>query len=516
MSANKNISRRRFLKNTATGLAGTALAGSMAGCKPENKSGSDIAGGDQLRDYYSIFGVDNDVTQRTMSEGLSYGGDFCDVFFQRRVENRVGLEDNKVNSVSNNTDFGVGIRVLKGDRTGYSFTEEITPEAMKQAARTAANIASSTGKHEPVELKLHKCKSYYPIETAWCEFGIDKNIPQLQKLNDRIFKLDSRVVKCQIGFWNDTTEILIANSEGRIVCDYQPMGLIFVSCVAEQDGKRENNYAVFSRRLGAEFFDRDEINELARTAVRRTIELFEAVKPRGGEMPVVLAPGRSGILLHEAIGHGMEADFNRKGESAFSDKLGKMVAEPFVSIVDDGTVPNARGSVNIDDEGNDTEKTFMVRNGKLESYLHDRISAKHYGVNPTGNGRRESFRHVPQPRMRCTYMENGPHKPEEIIKSVKKGLYAEHFSNGQVMIGAGDFSFYVKSGRMIENGKLTRPVKDVNLIGNGPKVLKDIVMVADNYDLDLHGGTCGKGGQRAPVSMGLATTKVSKITVGSV
>jgi TldD protein len=231
-------------------------------------------------------------------------------------------------------------------------------------------------------------------------------------------------------------------------------------------------------------------------------------------MEVVLAAGSSGILLHEAIGHGMEADFNRKQISIFSDKLAKPVAEKFVNIIDDGTMMNLRGSINIDDEGNDSEKTFLVKDGILRSYLHDHISSQHYKTRPTGNGRRESFRYSPQPRMRSTYMLPGPHKKDEIIQSVKKGLYAETFSNGQVEIGAGDFSFYVKSGRLIEDGKLTRPVKDVNIIGNGPDVLKNIVMVADDFKMAEHGGSCGKGGQTVPISTGLPTIKVSAINVG--
>ncbi len=517
MQSNQKISRRCFLQNTATGLAGAALAGSMIGCQSNRSPNPEWAGQNELSAYYSLFGVDQDVIRQTISEGLSFGGDYCDVFFQKRVSNRIGLEDNKVNSLGSHIDFGVGIRVLNGDRTGYSFTEEITPKAMKLAARTAAGIADSGSNPGPVQFKLRHSADYYPVQTPWQDMGVDQKIPHLERLNQQAYALDSRIVKCQVALWDDWTYVLIADSSGRLACDYQPMASMHLSCVAEQDGKRESNYAIFTRRLGGEFFNAQQLNQLARTAVRRTVELFDAVKPDGGEMPVVLAPGRSGILLHEAIGHGMEADFNRKKESTFSDKVGKKVAQPFVSIVDDGTVHHARGSINMDDEGCASQKTFMVRDGVLESYLHDRISAAHYGVSPTGNGRRESFRHMPQPRMRCTYMENGPHKKEEIIQSVKKGLYAEHFSNGEVEIGSGDFSFYVKSGRLIEDGKLTRPVKDINIIGNGPQVLQDIVMVADDFTVDsLKGGTCGKGGQRAPVSMGLPTVKVSKITVGSV
>ncbi|MCK4825832.1 TldD/PmbA family protein, partial [bacterium] len=399
------------------------------------------------------------------------------------IVNYIGLEDKAVNRAYSNVDFGVGIRVLKGDQTGYSFTEEITPAAMKLAAKTAANIADTSKKYQPVSLKLHKHPNYYPIETPWEKVSINEKIPYLQKINDKIFSLDSRVIKSRLWFINESSYILLINSDGRVVYDYRPMGQISVTVSAEQKGKREENYFGLADRRGIEFFTKENMDRLAEEPVKRTMKLFEAVKPEAGEMEVVLAAGSSGILLHEAIGHGMEADFNRKNISIFCDKINKPVAEKFVSIVDDGTNPNKRGSLNIDDEGNDTEKTFLVKDGILRSYLHDRISSRHYKVKPTGNGRRQSFRFEPVPRMRNTYMLPGPHTKEEIIRSVKKGLYTETFTNGQVFIGAGDFTFYVKSGYLIENGKLTQPVKDVNIIGNGPQVLKDIVMVADDPKL---------------------------------
>jgi len=246
------------------------------------------------------------------------------------------------------------------------------------------------------------------------------------------------------------------------------------------------------------------------------VDIFEAGKPPAGEMELILAAGSSGILLHEAIGHGMEADCNRKNESIFSDKIGKPVAEKFVTIVDNGTNPNLRGTINVDDEANETQETYLVRDGILESYLHDRISSKHYGVKPTGSGRRQSFRFAPIPRMRNTYMLNGPHSKEEIVKSVKKGIIAETFTNGEVRIGPGDFTFYVKSGYLVEDGKITMPIKDFNIIGNGPDVLAKVTMVADDLQMAEGGWTCGKGGQSVPVSMGQPTVKVSSITVGGI
>jgi TldD protein len=284
--------------------------------------------------------------------------------------------------------------------------------------------------------------------------------------------------------------------------------------MAEQEGRREQNGYNMAGRAGFEFYTPDRLDRLVRQAIDRTTILFEAGPPPAGELPVVLAAGSSGILLHEAIGHGMEADFNRKGTSIYSDKLGKPVARPFVSIVDDATLPGARGTINVDDEGNDAGRTVLVQDGVLTSYMHDQISARHYGVTPTGNGRRQSYRHPPLPRMRATYMLPGPHHPAEIIASVKRGLYCQNFSNGQVNIGGGDFSFYVKNGFLIEDGKLTRPVKDVNVIGNGPKALEKVDMVGDDLEIDEGGWTCGKDGQSVPVSQGLPTVRVSCLTVG--
>ncbi len=469
-----------------------------------------------LSDFYERFGVTDKIIREVMNEALAKGGDYCDVFFQHTLSNYIGLEDKEVNRAYSNIDFGVGIRVLKGDQTGYTFTEEITLKSMKNAAKTAANIANSSKKVEAVDFYTHAHPNYYAIKTHWEQVSIDKKIPYLQTINDKIFALDKRVIKSSVSFNDSTTYILFANSEGRITYDYQPQTVLSASCTAEQKGERESGSFNLAGRHGIEFFTPENVDKIATEAVSQTVSAFDAVKPQGGEMEVVLAAGSSGILLHEAIGHGMEADFNRKDISIFSDKMGKKVANDFVTIVDDGTNPNIRGSINIDDEGNDSQKTVLVGNGIMESYLHDRISAHHYKVKPTGNGRRESFRHEPMPRMRNTYMLNGPHTKDDIISSTKKGLYAISFSNGQVNIGGGDFTFYVKSGYLIENGKLTEPVKDINIIGNGPDVLSKITMVANDLEMSEGGWTCGKNGQGVPVSQGLPTVKVSSITVGGV
>jgi len=509
------LSRRDFLSLSAKGLA-IASVPYFLKSTPQFAYATPPADNMKLNEYYQHFGVDENLIRQTIFTAMEGGGDYCDVFFQHKITNYVGLEDKAVNRAYSQIDFGVGIRVLKGDQTGYSFTEDLSPKAIKLAAQTAANIASGRKKIGPVELKLHKIPNYYPIKTSWEEIKIDQKIPYLQTINDNVFSLDKRIIKSNIWFYDQSTYILIATSEGKMVYDYQPMGSISVSCTAEQNGKKERNGYSINQRKGIELFSPDNVDRVAKEAVRQTVLLFDAVKPEGGEMEIVLAPGSSGILLHEAIGHGMEADFNRIKTSIFSDKINKPIAEKFVSIVDDGIQKNLRGSINIDDEANDTKETYLVKDGILTSYLHDRISSNFYKVKPTGNGRRQSFRHYPLPRMRNTYMLPGPHKKEEIIKSVKKGLYTETFTNGEVYIGAGDFTFYVKIGYVIENGKITQPVKDVNIIGNGPDVLKKVVMVGDDLKMTEGGWTCGKNGQGVPVGMGLPTVKVSSITVGGI
>jgi len=513
---NSNLTRRNFLARGSKGLIAAGMIPYFLKSMPDMAFAMPAPEKMGLNEYLEHFKVNESLINEMMTEALNKGGDYCDVYFQHVITNQIGLEDKAVNRAYSKVDYGVGIRVLKGDQTGYSFTEEITPTAMKLAAQTAANIASSGKTLHPVPLKLHKTPNYYPIDTPWEEVSIDQKIPILNGINDAVFKKDPRIIKSRIWFIDSTSYMLFANSEGRIVYDYKPMGYVNVNCTAEQNGQRESNGYTISNRYDINYLTEENLDRLTSNAVAKTVKLFEAVKPDAGEMEVVLAAGSSGILLHEAIGHGMEADFNRKGVSIFADKINKPVAESFVSIVDDGTNLNARGAINIDDEGNESQKTYLVENGTLKTYLHDRISARHYGVKPTGSGRRQSFRYSPLPRMRNTYMLPGPHKKEEIIKSVKKGIFAEAFTNGQVYIGPGDFTFYVSSGYLIEDGKLTKPIKDINIIGNGPQVLKDITMVADDMKIDENSWTCGKDGQSVPVSLGLPTVKVSKITVGGV
>ena len=467
-------------------------------------------------DHFESLGLDDGILRRLIAAALSRGGDFCDLYFQQRASNVIALEDNEVNRAFRAVSLGVGIRVVQGDATGFAFSEELEEETMRQAADAAAAIASGGGRAGPQAISRSETLDLYPVSTGWSEVTVDQKLPLLERINERAFAADGRIRKVRVRLSDGESHVLVVDSDGRKAYDYRPMSVLFAYCVAEDGDRREENYHTLGGRVGFDYYTDERVDRVADEAVSRTLLLFDAARPEAGEMPVVLSAGSSGILLHEAIGHGMEADFNRKGISIYADRIGKPIAEPFVSIVDDGTIPNDRGAINIDDEGNPVQRTTLVEDGVLRTYIHDRISARHYGVEPTGNGRRESFRRAPLPRMRSTYMLAGPHQKEEIIRSVKRGIYAVSFTNGQVQIGAGDFTFYIKTGYLIEDGKLTRPIKDVNLIGNGPQVLRDVCMVGDDLELDQGGWTCGKDGQSVPVSLGMPTVKVKAITVGGV
>jgi TldD protein len=466
--------------------------------------------------FESTFGLDDALYRRVIATALQRGGDFCDLYFQQRAANVIGLEDNEVNRAFRSVDLGVGIRVVVGDSTGYAFCEELEERSLHETAAVAAAIASSGGRAAPQRIASTALPDRYPVATPWSKVSTEEKLPLLERINARAFARDPRVSKVRLRFADGETHVLVVDSDGRAAYDVQPSTVLYVFCVAQQGDRREENYYAHGARRGLELYTPELLDHAADEAVERTLLLFSAVRPEAGEMPVVLAAGSSGILLHEAIGHGMEADFNRKGISIYCDRVGSSIASELVSIVDDGTVASARGSINVDDEGNLAERTLLVDRGVLRTFMHDRISARHYGVAPTGNGRRESFRHVPLPRMRNTYMLPGPHAREEIIRSVRRGIYAVSFTNGQVQIGAGDFTFYIKTGYLIEEGKLTTPIKDVNLIGNGPRVLQDVVMVGDDLEIDQGGWTCGKDGQSVPVSLGLPTLKISAITVGGI
>ena len=503
------MKRRDFLRTSGLAIAGTLAFPGMIRAEISSKQ-------EDLPKMLAHFNVTESDLKKVMAVALERGGDYADLFFEHTFSNYLVLQDGAVNRAGANIDYGVGIRVVSGDQQGYAFVENVNLEDMIKAARVASRIANGSAKTPPVKIEEKTFKNFYPILQSWRDESIQTRMPFLQKLNKRIFELDSRVIKVNASLSDDISYILYFNSEGNICHDVRPMVQFSGSCIMQSGDKIENARSSRAARKDVSFLTDALVEEVAQEAVKQAALMFDAVKPKGGEMPVVMGAGGSGILLHEAIGHAFEADFNRKNISIFSDKLGKTICDKNITVIDDGCVDNDRGSINFDDEGIASQKTYLVKDGELTSYLHDRISAKHYGVAPTGNGRRQSFRYIPIPRMRCTYMENGNHTQEDIISSVKSGIFVDTFTNGQVQIGAGDFTFFVKTGYLIENGKLTQPIKDINIIGNGPKALADITMVGNNLKIDQGSWTCGKDGQGCPVAQGLPSVLVKQLTVGGV
>jgi len=466
--------------------------------------------------HFESMGVTPEVLQKVMSAALSTGGEDCDLYFQHAASTSVHLSDQKVAQASTHVDLGMGVRVVVGDQVGFAFSEDLDPTALIAAAKAAAQIANSNPSTHTHPLKPFGIPNRYPVTRPWEEVDLAHRVNMVREWEAKAFGLDSRVKRVEAQLADAATVVMIVRPDGRVVEDWRPMSMGRLQCTSADGSVRDSGMSAVAGRAGLEYFNEERSQRFITEAVDRSIFLLSAVAPPAGEMPVVLAAGPSAILLHEAIGHGMEADFNRKRTSIYADKMNKRIACPHVTVVDDGTIPGSRGALNIDDEGNPTERTVLVEDGILRSYLHDEISSRHYGVTPTGSGRRQGFRYAPMPRMRATFMENGPHSADEIIQSVEKGLYCLSFSNGQVNIGGGDFAFYMRQGFLIENGKLTQPVKDVNIIGNGPDALADIDLVANDAVLDEGGWTCGKEGQSVPVTQGMPTVRVAKLVVGGV
>jgi TldD protein len=507
----ENLTRRKFLRTSAVATAGMFTLPLLG------KDWLGIARADLPEYFQNEFGVTDDLCQKVLAKALSKGGDFADLYFEHTISNWVGLEDGKVNRAYGDISLGVGIRTVKGDQVGYGYTQELTAESMLAAAATAATIADASATTPAGQYLMPTHGNFYQLDTLLTRVPLDSKVPLVQAVNDRCFGLSPLVNKVNATFHDQQKRILIVTSDGVKIEDLQPRTYLAASVTAEKNGKRERSGWNFGGRKPFSYFTPAVVDDLAKTVVDHVTVMFDAIKPPAGEMPVVLGPGVTGILLHEAIGHGMEADFNRKNTSTFSTMIGKKVAEPEVTIIDDATNSNLMGSINVDDEGTPGKRTLLVDKGILSSYMHDKISARFYKVEPTGNGRRESYQHYIQPRMRNTYMLPGPATPEDVIKNVKKGIYIQDVSNGQVKIGEGDFAFYVSQGRMIEDGKLTAPIKDVNIMGNGPKMLANVTMVANDLQMYQGGaGACGKGGQSVPVGFGLPTILVKSMTVGGV
>ncbi len=457
--------------------------------------------------------IDREIARKLLSVALEKGGDYADLFFEYSVSGSYAYDDGILKSVGRYVSMGLGVRVMKGDATGYAYVEDLDMAAMRHAARTAAQIAAS-GQSPPAELAATSLPSRYGIPQLSLEVPGETKRAILERADAAARKADPRIVRVTGSISEELREILIASSTGRFVRDRQPLIRFGIRAIAEEEGKRQSGSSGGGGRMGMEYFDEHSPEDHAAEAVRQALQMLDAREAPAGEMEVVLAPGDSGILLHEAVGHGLEADFNRKKTSNYSDRIGEVVASELCTVVDDATLPFGRGTINVDDEGLLPEKATLIENGVLRGYMQDRHSAEVMDATPTGNGRRESFTRHPMPRMTNTFMLAGEDDPEAILKSVKKGVYARKFGGGQVDISNGDFVFSLTEGYLIEDGKLTAPLKGVNLIGNGPDVMRKVVMLGNDLELSDGIWTCGKDGQSVPVGVGCPTIKISAVTVG--
>ena len=462
--------------------------------------------------------IDAAMANKLLGHALEAGGDYADIYFEFRVSADYALEEEQIRTLGRAITLGLGVRVTKGDATGYAYCEDLAWDKMVHAARTAGQIAVGGG-HAPVQIgpmASIPTPSFYGIPTPSLVVPTEDKLALLRAADKAARAYDSRIVKVQASFAESIKEILLFTSDGRMATDVQPIIRFGVSAVAEENGKRQGGSGGGGGRYGIDYFADAKRDAAAhgREAARVAVAMLDAREAPAGEMPVVLGPGDSGILLHEAVGHGLEADFNRKETSNYSGQIGKQVASALCTVVDDGTIVSSRGAINVDDEGYAGQHNTLIENGVLVGYMHDRLSAKHYGIKPTGNGRRESFRSMPLPRMTNTSLLGGKDNPEDIIKSVKKGIYAKRFSGGQVNISNGDFLFSLTESYLIEDGKLTAPLKGVNLIGNGPEVLRRVDMLGSDFELSDGIWTCGKDGQSVPVNVGTPTVRISSITVG--
>jgi TldD protein len=467
------------------------------------------------RNILAPSGLDEGDLTRLLGGILGHAVDSADLYFQASHQESWSLEDGIVKDGSHSIEQGVGVRAVAGERTGFAYSDEIVLPALTQASEAARAIARR-GRGGAVQAwsATPGRDLYLPLDPLETLSDADK-VKFLEDIDARTRKLDPRVKQVMVSLSGEHEVVLVVASDGTFAADVRPLVRCNVSVIVEQNDRREQGYAGGGGRFGYEYFlKEDRAFALAREAVRQALVNLEAVDAPAGTMTVVLGPGWPGVLLHEAIGHGLEGDFNRKGTSAFSGRIGERVASTLCTIVDDGTLPQRRGSLNIDDEGTPTQCTTLIEQGVLTAYMQDRLNARLMGATPTGNGRRESFAHLPMPRMTNTYMLAGPHDPEEILASVDRGLYAVNFGGGQVDITSGKFVFSASEAYLIENGKVTRPVKGATLIGNGPDVLKRVSMVGTDLALDEGVGVCGKEGQSVPVGVGQPTLRIDGLTVG--
>lgn len=460
-------------------------------------------------------GLTDNQLQHLLGGILGNTIDNADLYFQATSTESWVLEDGIIKNGSYNIDRGVGVRAISGEKTGFAYSDDIMMPALEQAAAAARSISKQGGEH--IVKAFHRTKGhelYLPVNPL-LSLNENEKVALLQSIDAFTRQLDPRVVQVSVSLASEFDTVFVMASDGHMAADVRPLVRLNISVVVEENGKREHGYAGGGGRFDYHYFTDSQLGfEYAREAVRQAVLNLSAIPAPAGTMTVVLGPGWPGVLLHEAVGHGLEGDFNRKGTSLYSGRMGERVASPLCTIVDDGTLPNRRGSLNMDDEGIPTQCTVLIENGILRNYLFDKHNARLMGRQSTGNGRRESYAHMPMPRMTNTYMLAGSTPPEEIIASVKKGLYAVNFGGGQVDITSGKFVFSAAEAYLIEAGKITAPVKGATLIGNGPDVLMKVSMVGNDLKLDSGIGICGKEGQNIPVGVGQPTLKVDALTVG--
>lgn len=465
--------------------------------------------------FLDHFNIPPEDLRKHLKTALSRGGDFAELFLEYRIYNAILMEDDIIKETSESVGIGLGIRVLSGEKTGYGYTNDISPQAIQKTALTAASIAGES--RDVIPSPFHPkppSRNLFLLKKPASSVSLSEKIELVKEAYSAALHHDSRITKARASLADLIQYVTIVNSEGTSVTDVRPMVKLVCLAIAEKGTDREAGFYGGGGRVGYEYF-RQELKPdfIGREAAAEALHLLEAEPAPAGEMPVVLSAGHSGVLIHEAVGHLLEADFIRKKTSVFWDKMGQKVASDRVSIFDDPTIPHFRGSYNVDDEGIEPQKTCLIDRGRMTGLLQDRLSARILGMAPTGHGRRQDYSCIPIPRMSNTYIDRGEHDREEIIRSVKKGFYAHHFQGGQVE-DTGKFTFSVSSGYLIEDGRLTTPVKQATLIGSNIDVLNSIEMVGSDLTYSLQTGTCGKGGQEAPVTDGCPTLKIKSITVG--
>ncbi|RUO59810.1 metalloprotease TldD [Pseudidiomarina marina] len=465
------------------------------------------------------YDLDSDKLQQSLATLYTGAIDFADIYLQSSVNESWVLEDGIVKEGSFHIEAGLGVRAVHGEKTGFAYADDISPQALQKAAAAARGISLAGDNKQVNAFSRSTVGLRYPAVNPLASLNEQAKIELLREIDAYARSLDSRVVEVIASISGSYDEILVAATDGTFATDIRPLVRVNCTVLVEHNGRRERGSAGGGARVDYHYFTAQvdatpRWKAYADEAVRQALVNLEARPAPAGTMPVVLGAGWPGVLLHEAVGHGLEGDFNRKGASAYAGKIGEMVASELCTIVDDGTLQDRRGSLAIDDEGTEAGYNVLIEKGRLVGYMQDKMNARLMGVNPTGNGRRESYAHLPMPRMTTTYMLAGEHDPEEIIRSVKRGIYAPHFAGGQVDITSGKFVFSASEAYLIEDGKITAPVKGATLIGNGPEAMRQVSMVGHDLALDQGVGVCGKDGQSVPVGVGQPTLKLDAMTVG--